>query len=844
MADRPSGTVTFLFTDVEGSTRLLRELGAERYQRALEDHRRVVREAIAAQRGFEVDTQGDSFLVAFGRAAEAAGAAAAIQRELTSHPWPADGEVRVRIGLHTTEAIPGAEGYVGIGVHRGARICAAAHGGQVVMSQVTADLIGEEGPGIRLLDLGEHRLKDLVAGGRLFQLAVDGLPDRFPPLRSLDHHPTNLPVQPTALIGRRAELEDLLALLAPAEVRLVTLTGTGGAGKTRLALQAAADLLDDVPDGVFLVDLSGITDAEVVLPAIGQALGVNEGAGQSLAAFLSSKRLLLVLDNFEQVLDAGPALAALLAGAPGCRAIVTSREPLHLAGERVFPVAPLPVDDAVALFFERARSIVPDFRVGEDRATVERICARLDGLPLAIELAAARVGILSPGAVLERLDQRLALLTSGARDLPARQRTLRGTLEWSHDLLADDERRAFAGLGVFVGGFSLEAAERVCDASLDTVGSLVDKSLARREGDRLRLLDTIREFAVERLAASGNADALRDRHAVEYEQIAEEAYAGRHRHQEKMAARLAAEQDNLRVALDHLGGIDPSRLLRLAGALGWFWHVHSDFTEGRTRLADALDRAPDSAAPMDRARALSASVELAAWQGDVAAAERSGADAVAEWRALGREQEVAFVLHDLGWGHFFAGEDGPARDRMEESLRIQRSQGDPLLVNRAQLGLLQVLVSLGELDEVKRLGPEALALSEELGDVWYEHFAHHFLADCALMEGDARAADEGYRRSLGAAWRSGDRVETCYELQGIAMAAAGLSRPALGLTLTAAAERALRELGVEHIVPFWRRLVDEHTARARAAIGTGAADAAWQAGAEMELEEAVTEALA
>jgi predicted ATPase len=571
---------------------------------------------------------------------------------------------------------------------------------------------------------------------------------------------------------------------------------------------------------------------------------LNEGAGQSLARFLVSKAMLLVIDNFEHVIEAGPALAGLLAAAPAVRAIVTSREPLHVAAERVFPVAPLRSDDAVALFVERATAAVPDFALNGHAATVERICSRLDGLPLAIELAAARIGLLSPDAILNRLDKRLTLLTGGARDQPARQRTLRNTLEWSHDLLTADERRAFAALGVFTGGFNLEAAERVCAVGLDAIASLVDKSLVRRDDDRFRLLDTVREFAAERLAVEVDADDLRDRHAAEYERLAEEAaYSEHHRRQEPMVGVLAADQDNLRAALDWLAETDRSRLLRMSGALGWFWHVHSDFAEGRSRLADALARAPSTAAPRDRARALSASVEVAAWQGDVVAGERFAVDAMAAWRTIGREQEIAFILHDLGWGHFFAGEDAVARERMDESLRIQSTLGDPMLINRAQLGLLQVLVALGELDAVKRLGPEALALSQELSDVWYEHFAHHFLADCALMEGDYPSARDGYRRSLAAAWRSGDRVETCYELQGMAMAAAGRGESTRALRLGSAADHALLELGVEHVVPFWRRLIDDHLTRAREALGSGDAMRAWEAGAVLPLGETVNDAL-
>ena len=444
MRQLPTGTVTFLFTDIEGSTRLLGELGGDGYADALAEHRRVLRDAVAAHAGVEVDTQGDAFFIAFARASDAVSAAAAAQDALAAGP------VKARMGIHTGEPVVTDEGYVGMDVHRAARVMAAGHGGQVLISSAARDLLDER---FTLRDLGPHRLKDLSAPQHLFQLGEG----EFPPLKTL--HQTNLPVQPTPLIGRQVELEQASALLR--ENRLVTLVGPGGSGKTRLALQLAADAVEDFEDGVFWVPLQAVADPKLVETTIAQTVGASDG----VAEFLRGRKTLLLLDNLEHLLDAAPALGELLRETSGVRLLATSREPLKLGGEQRFPVEPLPDTDAVTLFVERARAVDPDFAPSP---AVLEICHRLDGLPLALELAAARVSVLSPEDLLSRLDRSLPLLTRGARDAPERQRTLRGTIEWSYELCSAEEQQLFGRLGIFPGSFALEAAEAVCDAALDT----------------------------------------------------------------------------------------------------------------------------------------------------------------------------------------------------------------------------------------------------------------------------------------------------------------------------------------------------------------------------------------
>jgi predicted ATPase/class 3 adenylate cyclase len=616
MAEAPSGTVTLLFTDIEGSTRLLQRTG-EAYPDLLADHRRLLRDVFRRHDGFEVDTEGDAFFVVFASANDAVAAAADAQLALAQHGWPDESEIRVRIGLHTGEPRSIDGRYVGLDVHQAARVMAAGHGGQVLVSESTRALLDER---FQLRDLGEHRLKDLSGQQRLYQLQIEGLPLEFPPLKTLENRPTNLPVQPNALIGRTRELEEAEALLMREDVRLLTLTGTGGTGKTRLALQAAAHVIEQFPNGVFFVSLAPIRDWELVVPTIAQTLGLREQPGErpveTLTEYLRDKQMLLLLDNFEHIVAAAPAIAGLLTTSPDLKFLVTSRTPLHLSGERSYPVPPLSLPDpaqvpetealtqyeAVSLFIERAQAAVPDFAVTNDNApAVAEICVRLDGLPLAIELAAPRVRALPPTALLRRLDQRLKLLTSGARDLDERQRTLRATIEWSYELLLDDEKALFARLGVFVGGCRLEAAEELCDPGepgieiLDGLDSLVEKSLLRQKADddgepRFWMLETIREYALEALQAEGALEEAWSRHTAYFLALAERVdIESRTGDQASLFARLDAENANLRAAIEWARETDDGDLmLRLATALWGFWATRGYVGEGRAALEEAL----------------------------------------------------------------------------------------------------------------------------------------------------------------------------------------------------------------------------------------------------------------
>jgi predicted ATPase/class 3 adenylate cyclase len=581
VASPPTGTVTFLFTDIEGSTKMW-ERSPQAMQAALARHDELLRRSIEERGGYVFKTVGDAFCCAFSTAPDALEAALEAQRLLLKERWGESGPLRVRMALHMGAPEVRDGDYFGPPVNRVARLLSAAHGGQVLLSLPTHEMVRDQLPaGMNLADLGEHRLKDLFRPERVFQLLAPELPSEFAPLRTLDAYRNNLPLQPTPLVGREKEVSEVCALLRRDETRLLTLTGAGGIGKTRLALQAAADLVENFPDGTFFAPLATLSEAELFFSAVAETLGVKETGelplDERLKDYLSERRLLLMLDNFEQVLEAAPAVTELLVRAPGLKVLATSRTSLRLYGEHVFPVPPLSMPDlkrppplerltqyeAVGLFVERARALQPNFEVTNESApAVAEICVRLDGLPLAIELAAARITMLPPKAMLQRLTSRLKLLTGGARDLPERQRTLRGTIEWSHALLDEGEQLLFARLAVFSGGRTLEAMEAICDAEGDLpvevfegVSSLLDKSLLRQEegpnGEpRFVMLETVHEFAREKLKQSAEAEEIRRTHAEYFLTLAEEANPQlRGPNQLQWLERLEAEHDNMRAAL-------------------------------------------------------------------------------------------------------------------------------------------------------------------------------------------------------------------------------------------------------------------------------------------------------
>jgi len=769
--DLPSGTVTFLFTDVEGSTKLLHKLGAERYAAALTEHRRAIRAASSRSGGVEVDTQGDAFFVAFPTAPGALEAARAMTEAL------APGPIRVRVGIHTGTAVLGDEGYVGGDVHRAARIAAAGHGGQVLVSAAVAALVGSDG----LRDLGEHRLKDLSAPERIYQLG-DG---EFPGLKSL--YRTNLPVPATPFLGRDRELAEVVELLGRGDARLLTLTGPGGTGKTRLALQATGLSSDSFPDGVWWVPLAPLRDPELVLQTAGQALGSKDG----LAEHIADKRLLLLFDNFEQVVEAAADVGGLLAACPNLQLLVTSREPLHLTGEQEYPVPSLEHGEAVGFFLARARAVKPDFAAD---AAVPGICRRLDELPLALELAAARVKALSPAQILDRLEQRLPLLTGGARDLPERQRTLRGAIGWSYELLDPAEQRLFARLAVFRGGCRLETAEAVADADLDTLQSLVDKSLVRHRADRFWMLETIREYASEQLETSGEAGELRRRHAEHFLALAEEAEPNLRGNPKEWIDRLEREHDNLRAALDRFGAAGEDELaLQLAGALWKFWYQRGYVREGGRRLEDAVgsDARPTAA----RARALNGATAMALAAGDVATARLRAEEALALHRTLADAWGISISVLLLGNVNAEERNFALAQELYDQSVEAFRELGDEHFTLLATRLLAWMSYELGDRGRARVLHEDVVRRARALGNQRMQATSLGALAEYAINEGRVQDALPMLKESTHIYSDLGERREIRVNLCRFARALAVEERAATAVRVFASSEALREEIG-------------------------------------------------
>jgi predicted ATPase/class 3 adenylate cyclase len=725
----PTGTVTFLFTDIAGSTRLLHELGPAAYIEALAEHRRIVREAAAANGGVEVDTQGDAFFIAFPTAGGAAAAAQAARERL------AEGPIRVRMGLHTGVPTQTDEGYVGLEVHRGARIAALACGEQILVSAETAALLGSE----PLRDLGHHRLKDFDGAVVLYQLG-----DRdFPPLRTPGS--VALPAPATRFMGREQELFDAVSLVYERDPRVLTVLGPGGTGKTRFAIELARLLADDAQGGTVFVPLAPLRDAEFVLPAVADRLGASSPDPTAIAARVGERRTHVVCDNLEQLLPAAASpLAELVAAAPALRLFATSREALRVQGEAELDLPPLVRDEAVALFCERARAVRPGVTATD---TVAKLCDRLDRLPLALELAAARTKLLAPEALLERLADRLDAL-KGTRDAEERHATLRATISWSHDLLDEREQHLFARLGVFRGGCTLETAEIVCDADLDTLASLLDKSLLRRRTgsrgeDRYWMLETIREFAVERLHESGAEADVRRRHAQRMLGIARGAHLSEHDAELDVEVGLA-EREDLRAALDWAEANDPSFGLELAVSVQNLW-IASGPKEGMERIERLLDGA--AAIPKElRAKALRAYAATSDMSGHNQQAERLLRESQRLFEELGDEEGLGSVEHMLAVSAWRREDWERMRELTEHSLDLARGRFGHLETSNYWL-LGQVALANGDLQQAIELTRQSADLARESGWAWWESGQRHELLMLSLRRGNL---DEATREGVAA----------------------------------------------------------------------------------------------
>ncbi len=786
---QPSGTVTLVFTDIEASTNLLQALG-DRYPEVLAVHHRLIREAFAKHAALERGSAGDGLYFVFGSAREAIHAAIDGQLAVAAQIWPEGVAVRDRMGLHTGEPVQASEGYVGLDVHRAARICAAGHGGQILLSQTTRDLVVDQ---LRLpmgmVDLGVHRLRSLDEPQRLFQVIGPGLPRNFPPPRTTEVRRNNLKIEVTSFIGREREIEQATAMLERSP--LLTLTGPGGVGKTRLGPRLAKGLIEDFEDGTWLVECGGLTDPAFVLPAVVSAIGLTEPAGRLLLDAvvdqLRGKRLLLVLDDCDPVLAACADLVeTLVRSCSGVRIVVTSREALGVPGEAILPIASLMTPaagarialgelaevEACRLFIERAGAIQPTFALTETNArSVAQICHRLDGIPLAIELAAARVRSLPVEQIAARLDDRFRLLTGGSRTSVARHQTLRATIDWSYDLLTEPERAVLRRLSAFSGGASLGAAESVCAGDpvdpidvVDVLGRLVEKSLVVTDPTlaeaRFKLLETIREYARSRLVEADEGDATLRRHRDWYVALVDEASPTFFHGPEPIEwlSRLDREHDDLRSALEWcVDQPGEARFgLRIAAGLWRYWEIRGHLTEGRGWLERMVQELGGDFTPL-RADALTGAGNLAFMQGEFRAASAFHGASLAIHRQIGDRQSVAYAANNLANTAALLGDHAQARALYEETIALTRELGDVRGVAFGSIHLADVAARQGDFESARNIQEEILAMVRGLGDRWTEAFALDTFARTTSWAGDRAEARSLHTEALGILEEIGDR---------------------------------------------------------------------------------------
>lgn len=867
----PSGTVTFLFTDIEGSTRLMQELG-DRYVQAQMDHHEILRAAFRSGDGRELRTEGDSFFCVFESALDACGAAAEAQRGFAAHTWPGDKPIRVRIGLHTGEAPLVGNEYIGLDVHHAARVEAAAHGGQVLLSEATGALVESSLPGgLTLRDLGLHRLKDLARPERLYQLVVEGVPDTFPALRTLDSTPNNLPTQLTSFVGREETVVEAKRLLA--RTRLLTLVGPGGIGKTRLSLQIAAEVVQSFPDGVYFVALSAVRDPDLVASVIAQSIGVpvtgNRAPVDVLIEHLRDKKILLVLDNLEQLLPQGaPVVARLLQESPGVKAVASSRAALHVYGEQEMAVEPLRLPDlralpslavlsqfeAVKLFIERAVAARHDFEVTNENApAIAGICERVDGLPLAIELAAARVKLFNPQALLARLETSASVLGTGSRDLSARQQTLKGAIAWSYDLLDEPQKRLFSRFSVFARGANLESAEAVCGPAselgvdvLTGLDELANQSLLRTMPDfeepRLLMLQVIREYAADRLQETGEAGEIKDRHAAAFQELAEMAAPNLlGPDQKRWLDRLELDHDNFRAAFDwSVAQGDARRALCLGAAFWRFWQMRGHLREGRARIESILAMPGGKDYPEERLRALEAAAGVVYWQGDMPAAKAMYDECLEMVRATGDKAAIANALYNASFPRMVDQSDLPAGLLLlEEALPIFREVKDDLGLARCQWAIASARHFERRFEEAIVALEEAIPLFRKLDERFSLGWALHTRVVIAVPMGECDPAQEFVREGLEIFSHANDVSGIVLFLDDAASVAqvCGDQMRALRLAGAAAAHQASTGAGLGTIVG---------TEEGRNWLGTIRTDEerrAWSQGQAMTLEKAVAYAL-